>query len=190
MPRRWSDLDTDAHRLPSGFTRAGYDSNTRRYHFSDAEGRMYQGEPGEEFGGRLIPMNVNDPSMMHRFAPDDNEVEDKEEYAVDSPPNSSEAGNPRLVFSTPAGQATQPVPRIVPSFSDFLSSNQMAAATSPKLPQQKQLNRGPTFSLKRVTTSIMGFRSTKSKKSATLPILPSPEVDEWGAVQSPRSAKF
>jgi len=43
---------------------------------------MYKGEPGEEFGGRLTPMNINDPSMRHRFAPDDNEVEHEEETAV------------------------------------------------------------------------------------------------------------
>lgn len=60
--------------MPSGFTRTGYDSNTRRYHFTDAEGRMYRGEPGEEFGGRLSPINPIDPSMRHRFASDDNEV--------------------------------------------------------------------------------------------------------------------
>jgi hypothetical protein len=66
----------DAHRLPPGFTRAGYDSNTRRYHFRDAEGRMYQGEPGEEFGGRLVPMSAIDPSLRHRFAPDEEEEED------------------------------------------------------------------------------------------------------------------
>ena len=108
----------------------------------------------------------------------------------DSPTNSSEAGSPRLVFTTPAGQTTQPVPPIVSSFSDFLSSNQMAAATSPKLPQTKPSNRGK-FSLKRTTASIMAFRSAKSKNAATLPILPSPEVDEWGTVvQSPHSAKF
>lgn len=35
---------------------------------------MYQGEPGEEFGGHLTPMNVIDPSMRHRFAPDDDQV--------------------------------------------------------------------------------------------------------------------
>ena len=32
---------------------------------------MYQGEPGEEFGGRLTPMNAIDPSMRQRFAPDE-----------------------------------------------------------------------------------------------------------------------
>lgn len=61
--------------MPDGFTRAGYDSSTRRYHFRDAEGRMYQGEPDEEFGGRLSLINGIDPSLRHRFAPDDDEVE-------------------------------------------------------------------------------------------------------------------
>lgn len=32
---------------------------------------MYQGEPGEEFGGRLTPVDAIDPSMRHRFAPED-----------------------------------------------------------------------------------------------------------------------
>jgi hypothetical protein len=37
---------------------------------------MYQGEPGEEFGGRLVPMSAIDPSLRHRFAPDEEEEED------------------------------------------------------------------------------------------------------------------
>jgi hypothetical protein len=37
---------------------------------------MYQGEPGEEFGGRLTPMmDTIDPSLRHRFAPDDDEAQ-------------------------------------------------------------------------------------------------------------------
>ncbi|KAF9651791.1 hypothetical protein BDM02DRAFT_3184294 [Thelephora ganbajun] len=186
MSRRWTNFDTDAHRLPSGFTRMGYDSNTRRYHFSDAEGRIYQGEPGEEFGGRLTPMNAVDPSMRHRFAPDD----DDGENAVDNFPNSSELGSARPI-STPAVQTTRHVPQTASSFSDFLSPNQVVAATSLKPPQKKPSNRGSKFSLKRITASIMAFRSTKSKgKSAALPSLPSPGVDEWGIVQPPHSAKF
>jgi len=43
---------------------------------------MYQGEPGEEFGGRLIPMNAIDASMRHRFASDEDEVGDAEENAA------------------------------------------------------------------------------------------------------------
>lgn len=34
---------------------------------------MYQGEPGEEFGGRLTPVYATDPSMRHLFAHDDAE---------------------------------------------------------------------------------------------------------------------
>jgi hypothetical protein len=114
---------------------------------------------------------------------------------IDSPPG-SEAGSPRLAFTSPtttttAGQATRPVQQTGSSFSDFLSSNQMAAATSPKLPKEQPPNRRSTFSLKRATASIIRFRSTKSKgKVNTLPNLPSPEVDEWGIAQPPRSAKF
>ena len=39
---------------------------------------MYQGEPGDEFGGRLTPVNATDSSMGHRFAPDDDEIKEEE----------------------------------------------------------------------------------------------------------------
>jgi len=105
---------------------------------------------------------------------------------ADGPPN-SEAGSPRLAF-TPARQT---VPQTPSSFSDFLSSGQIAAAAPPKPPQKKPSNRGPAFSLKRTTASILGFRSAKSKnKAATLPSFPSPGMDEWGVVKSPQSANF
>ena len=42
---------------------------------------MYQGEPGEEFGGRLTPMNGIDPSMRHRFASDDDGVGEERDVA-------------------------------------------------------------------------------------------------------------
>jgi len=149
---------------------------------------MYRGEPGEEFGGHLTPMSAIDASMRHHFAPDEDKVE--EENVVDSPLNSSEGGNHRFVF-TPAGETTRPAPQTPSSFSDFLSSSQIAVAASPDPPQKKSPNRGSTFSLRRTTASILGFRSAKSKnKAATLPSFPAPGMDEWGVVQSPQSAKF
>jgi len=183
MSRRWTDFDTDAYRLPAGFTRVGYDSNTRRYRFSDDEGRVYQGEPGEEFGGRLTPMNGIDPSLRHRFAPDDDEVENGS--LVDSPHSASEAGARRLLVPiTQPRQNTRANPTTgASSFSDFLSSSQMATAPSLDSPQKKPSNRGLTSSLRRVTT-LMGFRSTRSKvRSVTLPN-PSPKADEWGLAHS------
>jgi len=181
MPRRWTDLDTDTHRLPDGFTRAGYDSNTRRYHFRDSEGRMYQGEPGEEFGGRLTPMNAIDPSTRHLFAPDDDEVQGGN--LVDIPRNSTDPGGPRPASTAPARRAVRTNPQTASSFSDILSSNQMAAAPSSEPPPKKPQNRGLRSSLRRVGT-LVRFRSTKSKaRSATLPSRPPPEVDEWGLAQ-------
>lgn len=43
---------------------------------------MYQGEPGEEFGGRLTLMKGIDPSLRHHFAPDDDEVEEGDEVGM------------------------------------------------------------------------------------------------------------
>ena len=107
---------------------------------------------------------------------------------VDSPPISPGAGNPQPV---PVGRTTRPVPQSPSSFSDFLSSSQMAAATPPKPPQKQSSNRGSGFSLKRTAASVLAFRSTKQKdKSKTLPSFSSSGTNEWGVVQSPQSAKF
>lgn len=166
--------------MPQGFTRAGYDSNTRRYHFRDAEGRMYQGEPGEEFGGRMAPMNGIDPSMRPPFSPDDGEVGRGNVVGVFIKTSGNfdaytPIDSPRTVQ---AEETMRPIPTSPTSFSDFLSSSQMAAAPSLEPPPKKTAGRGFTFSLRRVTT--LGFRSTKSKAtSATLPN-PSPKADEWG----------
>lgn len=94
------------------------------------------------------------------------------------------------VTDTPV-ESPRPVPLSPSSFSDFLSSSQMAGAPPSKVPQKQPSNRGSTFSLKRVTTSIMSFRSAKSKRKAnTLPSFPSPGANEWGVVSSPQSTKF
>ncbi|ESK90468.1 carbohydrate-binding module family 50 protein [Moniliophthora roreri MCA 2997] len=46
----WSQFDEDAYRLPEGFKRIGYDSDTGRYLFEDREGHKYRSEPYSEFG--------------------------------------------------------------------------------------------------------------------------------------------
>lgn len=43
----------DSYRLPEGMQRIGYDSDTRRYTFRDQHGGIWEGSPGEEFGGEL-----------------------------------------------------------------------------------------------------------------------------------------
>ena len=167
---------------------------------------MYQGEPGEEFGGRLTLTHGVDPSMKQRFAQGDDEAEGQDvlcafrtteitydrdtDPPADSPPNSLETDSPRPIF-TPAEQNTGTTPGIVPSFADFLSSTQMATAAPPKPPQKNATNHGSTLSFKRVTASFMGFRSTKSRgKASTLPNLPPTEADEWGVAKSPHSTRF
>ncbi|KAK0184499.1 hypothetical protein F5146DRAFT_1074820 [Armillaria mellea] len=49
MPR-WSQHADDSFRLPEGFRRIGYDADTMRYTFTDRNGKLYRGEPGEKFG--------------------------------------------------------------------------------------------------------------------------------------------
>ncbi|RYO65145.1 hypothetical protein AA0113_g5224 [Alternaria arborescens] len=47
---RWTDVDSDAERLPDGFERIGYDADTQTYTFRDASGRVYESEPGNRYG--------------------------------------------------------------------------------------------------------------------------------------------
>ncbi|PPQ79075.1 hypothetical protein CVT25_002300 [Psilocybe cyanescens] len=50
MSNRFTHHDEDLSRLPEGFERIGYDDDTRRYTFRDANGNLYHGEPGSEYG--------------------------------------------------------------------------------------------------------------------------------------------
>ncbi|XP_014554285.1 carbohydrate-binding module family 50 protein [Bipolaris victoriae FI3] len=47
---RYTNMDSDAERLPSGFERIGYDADTQTYTFRDAGGIMYESEPGNRYG--------------------------------------------------------------------------------------------------------------------------------------------
>ncbi|KAH9854421.1 hypothetical protein C2E23DRAFT_818674 [Lenzites betulinus] len=47
---RWTQYDEDSHRLPEGMKRVGYDSDTGRYQFRDADGSLWEGPQGAEFG--------------------------------------------------------------------------------------------------------------------------------------------
>lgn len=47
---RFSRYDTDDERLPEGMTRVGYDSDTQVYTYQDADGSLWEGAPGVEYG--------------------------------------------------------------------------------------------------------------------------------------------
>lgn len=156
---------------------------------------MYQGEPGAEFGGRLTPLDAIHPSLRHRFAPEDDEVHGGDLVGVfvlqrvpwfsaytiiESPRNSSEVEDRGIPSTTSARRTARINLQTAFSFSEILSSNQVASAPSPEPPKTKP--RSLTSSLRRVG-ALMTFRSTKSKaRSATLPAArrPSIEVDDWG----------
>ncbi|KAF9485658.1 hypothetical protein BDN70DRAFT_795490, partial [Pholiota conissans] len=52
----------DAYRLPEGFKRTGFDADTRRYHFRDSRGVLYQSEPEMEYGP-LTPVESTRSAM-------------------------------------------------------------------------------------------------------------------------------
>ena len=47
---RYTDADSDAERLPEGMKRIGYDADTQVYTFKDADGKLWEGPPGAEYG--------------------------------------------------------------------------------------------------------------------------------------------
>lgn len=47
---RWAQFDTDEERLPDGMTRVGYDADTQTYTYRDADGSLWRGAPGVQYG--------------------------------------------------------------------------------------------------------------------------------------------
>ncbi|KAG2022590.1 hypothetical protein CC2G_000327 [Coprinopsis cinerea AmutBmut pab1-1] len=47
---RWTQYDEDDYRLPEGMKRIGYDSDTGRYFFRDADGSIWASAEGSEYG--------------------------------------------------------------------------------------------------------------------------------------------
>jgi len=54
----------DEERLPEGFKRIAYDSDSMRFTFQDSNGDLYQGEAGAEYGV-LTPMSSLTTSLSH-----------------------------------------------------------------------------------------------------------------------------
>ncbi|KAH9829492.1 uncharacterized protein C8Q71DRAFT_718258 [Rhodofomes roseus] len=47
---RWTQYDEDEYRLPEGMKRVGYDSDTSKYYYRDADGTLWEGPAGAEYG--------------------------------------------------------------------------------------------------------------------------------------------
>ncbi|KAF2816762.1 uncharacterized protein BDZ99DRAFT_403892 [Mytilinidion resinicola] len=47
---RWTDRESDEQRLPDGMQRIGYDADTQRYTYRDADGSHWEGEEGSQYG--------------------------------------------------------------------------------------------------------------------------------------------
>ena len=54
-------------RLPEGFKRIGYDSDTAKFTFRDGNGQLYQGEAGADYG-ILTPMSAALSSRPNAFS--------------------------------------------------------------------------------------------------------------------------
>ncbi|KAH9923680.1 uncharacterized protein B0H18DRAFT_1014626 [Fomitopsis serialis] len=47
---RWTQYDEDEYRLPEGMKRVGYDSDTSKYYYRDADGTLWEGPAGADYG--------------------------------------------------------------------------------------------------------------------------------------------
>lgn len=67
---RWSQYDSDEHRLPEGLVRIAYDADTRVHTFRDtSSGKLYRSTPGNAYG-TLYPVPDHLPSRPQAFAPE------------------------------------------------------------------------------------------------------------------------
>jgi LysM repeat protein len=60
----------DEQRLPEGMQRIGYDADTQRYTFRDANGMLYESAPGSRYGD-LRPASSDVPQATHYTPPED-----------------------------------------------------------------------------------------------------------------------
>lgn len=72
---RWSDMDSDAERLPAGFERIGYDADTQTYTFRDSDGNTYESEPGNRYGelhrvGSAAPSFASSATLTEEYSDD------------------------------------------------------------------------------------------------------------------------
>ena len=58
----YTTASKDAERLPEGFRRIAYDSDTMKFTFRDCGGHLYQGEAGAEYG-ILTPMSTSTTAL-------------------------------------------------------------------------------------------------------------------------------
>lgn len=68
---RWSHLDSDEERLPSGMQRIGYDADTETYSYRDSDGSIWEGPPGSQYG-RLTRVSGPPPPS---YDEDDDDLE-------------------------------------------------------------------------------------------------------------------
>ncbi|KZP21649.1 hypothetical protein FIBSPDRAFT_498883 [Athelia psychrophila] len=93
---RWTQYEEDAHRLPEGVIRTGYDADTQTYFFSDkTTGLHYQSGPRQSYGTLEL---VDDSSTLHMFAPPDEDdssqsedLEDADSLQSEDPEDSSKS---------------------------------------------------------------------------------------------------
>ncbi|KAK3368525.1 hypothetical protein B0H63DRAFT_488626 [Podospora didyma] len=74
---RWSHLDTDEERLPSGMKRIGYDADTQVYSYRDSDGSYWEGAPGCQYGKLHRATEQHAPPLPSIHIADDIRGEEK-----------------------------------------------------------------------------------------------------------------
>lgn len=149
------DFPEDAERLPEGFKRIAYDSDTTRFTFRDSDGHLYQGEAGAEYG--ILNPKAASTTSLSRTRPN--------AFASES---SSSIPTPSKQKST--FQDILPPDLITTSSLSEKKPESPVKGGSPTVPRQKLVKavrksvlpkmQGVVHNLRRSVTSIRGKRPT------------------------------
>ncbi|PPQ97283.1 hypothetical protein CVT26_006676 [Gymnopilus dilepis] len=159
MSRNWTHYEEDATRLPEGFRRVAYDADTRRYTFKDANGLLYHGEPGEEYG-ILTPIPPSHSAIEHTrpsaFAPEgERRLSPKSSPVTSSspPPKTFHDILPPELIATPSvSKSTSESPSSSTIKAGSRMVNAVRKSTLPKM-------QGVVHTLRRSVTSIRKSKS-------------------------------
>ncbi|KAI0337502.1 hypothetical protein BDW22DRAFT_1488275 [Trametopsis cervina] len=168
---RWTHFDSDSYRLPTGMERISYNSSTRTYMFRDSQGAVWEGTPGEEYGGRMT--RVSGPTR----------------------PNEPDNGSIHLMPNSPSPIPSSALPPTPPStsssFHEFLPSSMITTASPPsylspsrKIPPVRAPSSAQTSSLRRMLSIFR--RTPAANKNSFARVVD--EVSAKAHVQNTHSA--
>ncbi|KAF8810317.1 hypothetical protein BYT27DRAFT_7161973 [Phlegmacium glaucopus] len=148
----------DAERLPEGFKRIAYDSDSMKFTFRDSNGQLYQGEAGSDYG-TLRPMSASTTSLSrsrpNAFASESSSIPTPRRPQQKQKSTFQDILPPNLITTSSLSERNPESPRKIGSGAvpreQFV--NAVRRTVLPKM-------QGVVHNLRRSVTSIRGKRPT------------------------------